>query len=76
VVVHVATCSRHGVNAAADLLAADVSAADAARELADRFGCSLRQAHRYLQHAGPSGHVPVPDPLGPGLSCQVGLTGC
>jgi hypothetical protein len=51
------------VNAAADLLAADVSAADAARALADRFGCSLRQAHRYMQHAGPSGHVQVPEPL-------------
>ena len=50
------------VNAAADLLAADVPAADAARELASRFGCSPRQAHRYLQRAGRSGHVPVPAP--------------
>src|SRR5215211_3158638 len=50
------------VNAAADLLAAEVPAADAARELAGRFGCSLRQAHRYLERAGRSGHVPVPDP--------------
>jgi hypothetical protein len=50
------------VNAAADLLAAEVPAADAARELAGRFGCSPRQAHRYLQRAGRSGHVPVPDP--------------
>jgi len=48
------------VNAAADLLAADVPAADAARELASRFGCSARQAHRYVQRAGRSGHVPVP----------------
>jgi hypothetical protein len=50
------------VNAAADLLAAGVPAADAARELAARFGCSPRQAHRYLQRAGRSGHMPVPDP--------------
>jgi hypothetical protein len=50
------------VNTAADLLAAEVPAADAARELAARFGCSPRQAHRYLQRAGRSGHMPVPDP--------------
>ena len=37
------------VNAAADLLDAGMPAADAARELASRFGCSPRQAHRYLQ---------------------------
>lgn len=49
------------VNAAADLLAAGMPVADAARELADGLGCSLRQAHRYLQLAGRSGHVPVPD---------------
>ena len=50
------------VNAAADLLGAGVPTAEAARELAGRFGCSPRQAHRYLQRAGRSGHVPVPDP--------------
>ena len=50
------------VNAAADLLGTGVSTAEAARELAGRFGCSARQAHRYLQRAGRSGHVPVPDP--------------
>jgi hypothetical protein len=50
------------VNAAADLLGAGVPAAEAARELAGRFGCSPRQAHRYLQRAGRSGRVPVPDP--------------
>ena len=50
------------VNAAADLLDSDVSVADAARELARRFGCSTRQAHRYLQRAARSGHVPVPAP--------------
>jgi hypothetical protein len=52
------------VNAAADLLDADMSAADAARELAGRFGCSPRQAHRYVQRAGHAGHVPVPAPAG------------
>lgn len=51
------------VNAAADLLAAGVPAADAARELAARFGCSPRQAHRYLQRASRSGRMPVPDPV-------------
>src|SRR6478672_2902041 len=50
------------VNAAADLLDAGVPAADAARELAGRFGCSPRQAHRYVQRAGRSGHVAVPAP--------------
>jgi DNA-binding IclR family transcriptional regulator len=50
------------VNAAADLLDSDVAVADAARELARRFGCSTRQAHRYLQRAARSGHVPVPAP--------------
>ena len=50
------------VNAAADLRDAGVAAGEAARLLAERFGCSPRQAHRYLQRAGLSGHVPVPDP--------------
>jgi hypothetical protein len=50
------------VNAAADLLDVGVSAVDAARELASRFGCSPRQAHRYVQRAGRSGHVQVPAP--------------
>jgi hypothetical protein len=52
------------VNAAADLLDDGVAAADAARELAGRFGCSLRQAHRYVQRAGHAGHVVVPAPTG------------
>jgi hypothetical protein len=50
------------INAAVDLLASGVPAADAARELAERFACSQRQAHRYLQRAGRHGHVPVPAP--------------
>lgn len=48
------------VNAAADLLDEGVSAAQAARLLADRFGCSPRQAHRYVQRAAHDGHVEVP----------------
>ena len=48
------------VNAAADLLADGVAPVEAARELAGRFGCSLRQAHRYVQRADRSGHVAVP----------------
>ena len=52
------------VNAAADLLDAGVLAADAARELAARFGSSPRQAHRYVQRADRTGHVPVPAPNG------------
>ena len=50
------------VNSAADLLEEGVSAAQAARELAERFGCSARQARRYLQRAGRSGRMPVPAP--------------
>jgi len=52
------------VNAAADLLDDGVSAADAARALAERFGCSPRQAHRYVARAGNDGHVAVPAPSG------------
>jgi hypothetical protein len=48
------------VNAAGELLAAGVSVADAARELADRFGCSQRQARRYVERAATSGPVQVP----------------
>lgn len=48
------------VNAAADLLDEGAVAADAARLLAERFGCSPRQAHRYVQRATRLGHVTVP----------------
>ena len=51
------------VNAAADLLDRSVPAAEAARVLAERFGCSARQAHRYLQRAGRSGRMAVPAPV-------------
>lgn len=48
------------VNAAADLLQAGASAGEAAEHLADWFGCSVRQAHRYVKRAAASGRVPVP----------------
>ena len=50
------------INAAADLRDAGVPSADAARELAERFGCSPRQAHRYVQRVDRSGRVAVPAP--------------
>jgi hypothetical protein len=50
------------VNAAAGLLAAGVAAAEAARVLASRLGCSQRQARRYVDRAAAAGRVPVPEP--------------
>jgi hypothetical protein len=47
------------VNAAAELLAAGVGVADAARRLAGRFGLSQRQARRYVDRAA-AGPVRVP----------------
>jgi hypothetical protein len=49
------------VNAAARLLEAGVPAAEAARMLAGRLGCSQRQARRYVSQAAESGRVPVPE---------------
>jgi len=49
------------VNAAAGLLEAGAPAAEAARVLARRLGCSQRQARRYVARAGESGRVAVPD---------------
>jgi hypothetical protein len=49
------------VNAAADLADAGVPAAEAARELAGRFGCSQRQARRYVERAASTGHVEAPE---------------
>src|SRR6266852_156701 len=37
------------------------SAAEAARVLAGRFGCSVRQARRYADQAARSGRVAVPE---------------
>jgi hypothetical protein len=49
------------VNAAAGLLGSGVAAAEAARVLAGRLGCSQRQARRYVSQAAESGRVPVPE---------------
>ncbi len=49
------------INAAAELAEAGVPAAEAARVLAARFGCSVRQARRYADQAAASGRVPVPE---------------
>jgi predicted transcriptional regulator len=48
------------VNAAADLVEAGVPVAEAARVLAGRFGCSVRQARRYAEHAARAGRTGVP----------------
>jgi hypothetical protein len=48
------------VNAAADLAEAGVPAAEAARMLAGRFGCSVRQARRYAGQAARAGRAEVP----------------
>jgi hypothetical protein len=50
------------INAAADLLEAGVEATEAARVLAGRFGCSARQARRYVDQAAGGGRMPVPEP--------------
>jgi hypothetical protein len=48
------------VNAAAELVASGVGVADAARDLAVRFGLSERQARRYVERAAAGGPVEVP----------------
>jgi hypothetical protein len=48
------------VNAAAGLVGAGVPVAEAARELAARFGCSQRQARRYVERAAAGGPVEAP----------------
>jgi hypothetical protein len=48
------------VNAAAELAEAGVPAAEAARVLAGRFGCSVRQARRYVDAAAAGGRVEAP----------------
>lgn len=49
------------VNAAAELLEAGVPVAEAARILAGRCGCSVRQARRYAERAAAGGRVAVPE---------------
>jgi|SRR6516165_3042433 hypothetical protein len=48
------------VNAAADLVEAGVPVPEAARVLAGRFGCSVRQARRYAERAAQAGRAEVP----------------
>lgn len=58
-----ASAAQHAarVNAAAGLLESGTPAAEAARVLAGRLGCSQRQARRYIGQAQASGRVPVPE---------------
>jgi hypothetical protein len=49
------------INAAADLAAAGLPPAEAARVLAGRFAVSARQARRYIDQAAAGGRVEVPD---------------
>ena len=49
------------INAAAELAEAGIPAAEAALQLSGRFGCSVRQARRYVEQAAASGRVPVPE---------------
>ena len=48
------------VNAAADLVGAGMPVAEAARVLAGRFGCSVRQGRRYAGRAARTGRAEVP----------------
>ena len=50
------------INAATELLAAEVDAAEAARQLARRYRLSERQAWRYVEQARAQGAVEVPRP--------------
>ena len=50
------------INAAAELLAGGVEAAEAARRLARRFDVSERQGRRYVDAARERGQVAVPEP--------------
>src|SRR2546425_10679105 len=49
------------INAAAELAEAGVPAAEAARVLATRLGCSVRQARRYVDQAAADGRGRVPE---------------
>jgi predicted HicB family RNase H-like nuclease len=49
------------VNAAAELLASGVPVVEAVRELVARFGCSARQARRYVERAAQDGPSVVPE---------------
>lgn len=49
------------VNAAVELLESGVPVAEVAHVLAERFGCSLRQARRYAERAAEGGRVVAPE---------------
>jgi hypothetical protein len=49
------------INAAAELVEGGVPAGEATRVLAGQFGCSARQARRYVDQAVASGRVAVPE---------------
>ena len=49
------------VNAAAELLGAGTPVVEAVRVLAARFGCSARQARRYVERAAQDGPSVVPE---------------
>ena len=49
------------VNAAAELLESGMPIAGAARLLAGRLGCSVRQARRYVERAASGGRAVVPE---------------
>jgi hypothetical protein len=51
------------VNVAVELLDAGVLVAVAAKVLAERFGCSPRQARRYVERAASGGRVVVPEEM-------------
>jgi transposase-like protein len=50
------------INAAAELLESGVAVAEASQILAERFGCSTRQARRYVERAAEGGRVVAPEP--------------
>jgi hypothetical protein len=50
------------VNAAAELLESGVAVAEATQILAERFGCSTRQARRYAELAAKEGPVLAREP--------------
>jgi hypothetical protein len=49
------------VNAAVELLESGMPVAEAARVLAKRFGCSVRQARRYAECAASVGRSTIPE---------------
>jgi hypothetical protein len=49
------------INAAVELLESGTPIAEAARVLAERFGCSIRQARRYAERASAGGRVSAPE---------------